>query len=225
MSELSDEERVRLAMREMLAVDPGTDAFADPGDIRKHGGWRWRHRFDLKVVVAAAAVIILVATLVLAGPLRPRPHKQRVIGTSTTVTSTTSPPSTSLPDVTTAPTTTVPIDTAVGVYGDCTHPSVEPAEIVLTCADNGEVLIGLHWTTWTATSASAVGTFVYNDCTPDCATGQHHSVPGTTVTLSVPVQGAGGNLVWSEIQLNPEPPGYATGPYHGGPQPLPTQSN
>jgi hypothetical protein len=111
------------------------------------------------------------------------------------------------------------------VYGDCTSPSVEPAEIVLTCADYGEVLMGLHWTNWTATSASAVGTLVYNDCIPDCATGQHHSVPGTTVTLTVPIRGAGGTLVWSEVQENPEPPGYATRPYHGGPQPLPTQPN
>ncbi len=144
--------------------------------------------------------------------------------------------STSLPVVTTAPTTTVtkttvttttvlPVDTAIGVYGNCTSPSVEPAEIVLTCADSGEVLTGLHWTNWTATSASAVGTLVYNDCIPDCASGHHHSVPSTTVTLTVPIHGAGGSLVWSEVQENPEPPGYETGPYHGGPQPLPTQSD
>lgn len=140
-------------------------------------------------------------------------------------------PSTSMPVVTTAPittvttTTTLPIDTAIGVYGNCTSPSVEPAEIVLTCADYGEVLMGLHWTSWTTTNASAVGTLVYNDCEPDCANGHQHSVPGTTVTLTVPIHGAGGSLVWSEVQENPEPPGYETGPYHGGPQPLPTQSN
>jgi hypothetical protein len=125
---------------------------------------------------------------------------------------------------TTAPATVVPaIDTAVSVYGNCTSPSVEPAEIVLTCADYGEVLTGLQWTSWTATSASAAGTLVYNDCIPDCAGGQHHSVPGTTVTLTAPVRGAGATLVWSQVQENPEPPGYETGPYHGGPQPLPTQ--
>jgi hypothetical protein len=218
----SDEERVRLVMREMLAVDPGSEAFTDPNDIRKGGGWRWRQRIDLKVLVAVAAAVILVVTLVLAGPLRPGPNKQRVPVSNPTVTSAPSPPSTSLP-VTTVPTTTVPIDTAIGVYGNCTSPSVEPAEIVLTCADYGEVLMGLHWTSWTATSATAVGTLVYNDCVPNCATGQHHSVPGTTVTLTVPVHGAGGSLVWSEVQENPEPPGYATGPFHGGPQPLPTQ--
>jgi hypothetical protein len=221
----SDEERVRLVMREMLAVDPDNEAFADPSDIRRGGGWRWHQRTDLKVVVAVAAVVILVATLVLGGPLRPGPNRQRVTVSTPTVTSVTSPSSTSLPVASSVPTTTVPIDTAIGVYGDCTSPSVEPAEIVLTCADYGEVLTGLQWTSWTATSASGVGTLVYNDCVPDCAAGHHHNVPGTTVTLTVPIRGAGGSLVWTEIQENPEPPGYQTGPYHGGPQPLPTQSN
>ena len=92
MSEFSDEERVRLVMREMLAVDPGSEAFPDPSDIRKVGGWRWRQRIDPKVVVAVAAVVILVATLVLAGPLRPGPNKQRVIVSNPPVTSATTSP-------------------------------------------------------------------------------------------------------------------------------------
>jgi len=124
---------------------------------------------------------------------------------------------------TSPPTTTIPVDASIEVYGNCTNPSVEPTEIVLTCADYGELLEGLHWTSWTTSSAMAVGTLVYNDCVPDCASGHHHSVTGTVVTLSVPVRAAGGALVWSLVQEDPEPPGYATGPYHGGPQPLPTQ--
>ena len=44
------------------------------------------------------------------------------------------------------------------------------------------------------------------------------------VTLTVPARTASGQRVWSEIQESPEPPGYATGPYHGGPQPLPKAS-
>ena len=51
--------------------------------------------------------------------------------------------------------------------------------------------------------------------------GHFHHVPGTRVTLTVPSRSAGGQHVWSEVQENPEPPGYETGPYHGGPQPLP----
>jgi hypothetical protein len=115
------------------------------------------------------------------------------------------------------------IDTSIGVYGNCATPSVEPAEIILACADHGALLENLHWTSWTAASATAIGTLVYNDCTPDCADGHFHSVPDTQVTLTVPVRGAGGQLVWSEVQENHKPPGYETGPYHGGPQTLPTQ--
>ena len=113
------------------------------------------------------------------------------------------------------------VDTGIKVYGNCTTPSVEPAEIVLACADDGALVQGLRWTSWTATSATAVGTLVYNDCSPNCAEGHHHDVPGTRVTLTDPGPGAGGQVVWSRIQENPEPPGYETGPLHGAPQPLP----
>ena len=85
------------------------------------------------------------------------------------------------------------VDAGIEVYGNCKTPSVEPAEIVLACADYNAVLEALHWTSWTAASATAVGILVYNDCTPNCAEGHFHHVPGTRVTLTV----------------------------HGGPQPLP----
>lgn len=91
------------------------------------------------------------------------------------------------------------------MYGNCSTPSVEPAEIVLACADYGALLEGLRWTSWTAASAMAVGTLVYNDCTPNCAEGHHHRVPGTRVTLTVPVHGVGGQVVWSQIQEHPSP--------------------
>jgi hypothetical protein len=122
---------------------------------------------------------------------------------------------------TTAPPAAAPVDAQVKVYGNCTTPTVEPAEIVLACADYGAMLDGLHWASWTATSATAVGTLEYNDCTPSCAAGHHQEIPGTRVTLTVPVPRAGGQLLWSQVQESPQPPGYATGPFHGGPQPLP----
>jgi hypothetical protein len=122
---------------------------------------------------------------------------------------------------TTPPATVAPADTAILVYGDCKTPSVEPSEIVLTCGDYGWILQGLHWSSWTATQATAIGTFVYNYCTPNCAEGHHHEVPSTQVTLTAPVRGASGQLVWSKLQQNPEPPGYDSGPFHGAPSPLP----
>jgi hypothetical protein len=121
------------------------------------------------------------------------------------------------------PVTTLPIDTAIEVYGNCATPSVEPTEIVLTCADYGWLLQGLRWTSWSSTDATAVGTFVYNDCTPNCAEGHDHEILGTHVTLFDPARGAGGQLVWSKLQQSPEPPGYESGPLHGAPFPLPTR--
>jgi hypothetical protein len=125
------------------------------------------------------------------------------------------------PAATTAPAAAAPVDAQVRVYGNCKTPAVEPAEIVLACADYGALLAGLHWTSWTATSATAVGTLEYNDCAPSCAAGHRHNIPGTRVTLTVPVQRSGGQLLWSRVQESPQPPGYATGPDHGGPQQLP----
>jgi hypothetical protein len=143
--------------------------------------------------------------------------------TSTAPPATTPAPTATTGAATTPAATTAPAgaDTRIKVYGNCTTPSIEPAELVLTCADYGVLLEGLHWTAWTAANATAVGTLVYNDCTPSCAEGHHHRVPGTRITLTVPVHGASGQVVWSQIQEYPEPPGYKTGPYHGRPQPLP----
>ena len=138
-----------------------------------------------------------------------------------TATTAPAPTSGTAPAATTAPAAAAPVDAQVEVYGNCTTPTVEPAEIVLACADYGVMLDGLHWTSWTATSTTAVGTLEYNDCTPSCAAGHHQEIPGATVTLTVPVPRAGGQLLWSRVQESPQPPGYATGPFHGGPQPLP----
>jgi hypothetical protein len=137
--------------------------------------------------------------------------------------STTIAPTTATSTASTSPATIAPVDTGILVYGDCKTASLEPSEIVLTCADYGWILEALHWSSWTASQATAVGTFVYNDCTPNCAEGHHHDVPGTQVTLTAPVRGRGGGLVWSKLGQSPEPPGYVTGPFHGGPFPLPTQ--
>lgn len=100
-----------------------------------------------------------------------------------------------------------PVDTSIKVYGDCTTASVEPAGIVLACGDYGESLSGLRWSTWTAGAATGVGSFVYNDCNPDCADGHQHTVPGMHVTLIDPVPGPGGQQVWSKIHFSPPPPG------------------
>lgn len=115
------------------------------------------------------------------------------------------------------------VATRIKVYGDCTAPTLEPNEMVLSCADHNWLLENLRWDSWTNTRATAIGDQLYNDCTPDCATGHVHDIPGTRVTLTAPVRDARGQAVWSKLQLKPWMPGYETGPLAGGPFPLPTQ--
>jgi O-Glycosyl hydrolase family 30 len=59
---------------------------------------------------------------------------------------------------------------------------VEPSQFILTCADAGERLTGMTWSSW-GTTATGSGTEQVNDCTPDCADGTFHSYP-VNVTLS-----------------------------------------
>jgi hypothetical protein len=152
-------------------------------------------------------------------------HPSSARSGSTTIPPTVAPPSSTstLSTEAASSTTNALPDTAIDVYGNCTSPSVEPSEIVLTCADDGVRAQNLHWTSWTGAIATAVGTLTYNDCMPSCAGGHFHTITGDQITLTDPLHGSDGPLVWSEIQENPEPPGYATGPYRGGPQPLVTQ--
>jgi hypothetical protein len=132
-------------------------------------------------------------------------------------------PASVLPALPSAPASTVapPVDSSTLVYGNCQTPSFEPSEIVLTCADNGLLFVDLQWSSWTANSATAIGTEMYKDCIPNCAEGHFRSFTGATVTLTAPVTDPAGRLVWSKIAFAPQPPGYATGPFHGGVRPLP----
>jgi hypothetical protein len=70
MALVPDEERVGLVMREMLAVDPDASGLGDAADLRARPGRRIFPRLDVKVTVSVAAALILVAALVVAGPLR-----------------------------------------------------------------------------------------------------------------------------------------------------------
>ena len=91
----------------------------------------------------------------------------------------------------------------IKVYADCGRPSVKPSQIVLACADHGELFVHLGWTTWATHQATAIGTFRYNDCTPDCAEGHFHEVRNVHVTLFAPVDAAGGQRVWSRVRMRP----------------------
>lgn len=77
-------------------------------------------------------------------------------------------------------------------------PLVRPSKFVVACADGNFSLLDLHWKTWTATGANAVGTASQNDCTPYCAAGHFHSYPATA-SLSRPRTCKSGAYVFTRL--------------------------
>ncbi|MDA8295186.1 MAG: hypothetical protein M0004_01130 [Actinomycetota bacterium] len=49
---------------------------------------------------------------------------------------------------------------------------VRPARYALSCTDASASLEKIHWTSWTAASATATAVYVHNSCTPSCARGR-----------------------------------------------------
>jgi hypothetical protein len=120
-----------------------------------------------------------------------------VAPTTTTAAPTTSTSSTTAPA---APATPLgPTATFAGVSGPSTWTGVEPTTIQFS-ADAGNIVSGIRWTSWTAQSAVGTGTWGYENCQPNCATGSHTDFPAT-IKLSVPSRGQFTAL--TEIQSGP----------------------
>ena len=60
---------------------------------------------------------------------------------------------------------------------DCGSLVNQPESITLTCADGGELIHSITWTTWTSRSASGTGIYSINLCNPNCAEGQRLEEP------------------------------------------------
>ncbi|MCF3181703.1 hypothetical protein IPZ70_17385 [Streptomyces polychromogenes] len=79
-----------------------------------------------------------------------------------------------------------PADPYPVVVVDCfSAAQVQPEEYILACGDGNNRLVGLHWHTWGAGTATATGTDMVNDCRPYCAAGRFRPYP-VEVTLSAP---------------------------------------
>jgi hypothetical protein len=93
-------------------------------------------------------------------------------------------------------------------------PEVRPGTLVLTCADDGTGLQGMHWTSWTTPLASGYGTFYENDCIPNCAEGHIHYYPVLVMLWgSRAVKGHPGDSSYTETTLvfpGARPPVYVT---------------
>jgi len=67
------------------------------------------------------------------------------------------------------------------------YSGMKPAEIAYS-GDSTNVVTGMTWSSWTATSATGTGTSDIDSCVPSCAAASPNPVT-TTVTLSDPVNG------------------------------------
>ena len=57
------------------------------------------------------------------------------------------------------------------------RPTVEPSEVVLSCADGGFSIQKIQWTGWGESFAAGMGRGSLNDCTPNCGEGHFHNYP------------------------------------------------
>jgi len=56
----------------------------------------------------------------------------------------------------------------------CELEEQRPGTMTNTCADFGEVVHSIEWSTWDKGSATGTGIYSINDCDPDCADGTRH---------------------------------------------------
>ena len=89
---------------------------------------------------------------------------------------------------------------------------VRPASMILTCADEGEQAEGLHWGSWTATTATATGTVTWRECpATSCALSRRYGRATASYTLTAPARTAGSRVLFTRLQMHVTgntPPGF-----------------
>ena len=71
----------------------------------------------------------------------------------------------------------------VGASGPAHGGTVKPSSIMIACADANYWISHLKWKGWGNATTMSAGEVHYNDCTPYCAAGHFHVIPGVA-TLS-----------------------------------------
>ncbi|MEY9876343.1 hypothetical protein ABH931_005853 [Streptacidiphilus sp. MAP12-33] len=97
-----------------------------------------------------------------------------------------------------------PAAASAPVVLDCVgSPLTRPSKYVLACGDGNNYLTGVHWSAWSAQSATATATDVANDCKPYCAAGHFHDFP-VDVRLDQPVPWTGhpGQVRFTQLTLD-----------------------
>jgi hypothetical protein len=78
---------------------------------------------------------------------------------------------------------------------------VRPGSLVLTCADSGEQAVGLHWSSWGTTRATATGRVIWRVCSADCAASRRWASTAADISLTTPVPESGGRLQFTRLVL------------------------
>ena len=90
--------------------------------------------------------------------------------------------------------------------------ATKPESIILACADGNLAVQHISWLMWEGEKALGRGTFIYNDCEPDCADGKTHLVPVQFSLLGV-AKDLSGKSVFTQMEVVSESdplPGGAT---------------
>jgi hypothetical protein len=147
-----------------------------------------------------AIVVIAVLALVGAGTGIGLAASAGSAASSTTAASTTAAGTTTASSSTT--TTTAAAQPPKYVVADCNQWQTEPSVYLFTCADAGEGVQEVHWTTWSYTLASGYGTYFANLCTPDCAAGNFRDYPALVVLWGTgAVPGHPADVRYTELTL------------------------
>ena len=57
-------------------------------------------------------------------------------------------------------------------FNDCGYPEYKPQSLTQFCADAGNGVTKIKWSSWTSTRATGTGSFYVNLCDPNCADGK-----------------------------------------------------
>jgi hypothetical protein len=71
---------------------------------------------------------------------------------------------------------------------------------VLYCADAGQILNQITWSSWTSTEAKGSGISIANDCEPSCAEGSDVTSK-VELRLFKPITSESGKIVFSQIEM------------------------
>ena len=68
--------------------------------------------------------------------------------------------------------TSVTAATPMSYFNDCGYPEYKPQSLTEFCADAGNGVTKIKWSSWTSTRAVGTGSFYVKLCDPNCADGK-----------------------------------------------------